>query len=415
MNKKLLLTLVACILPLVGCGGDRESSKPTNTDGGESSVPTGPSQIDDVTGDGDHYGGVEQSGTIGLTYALQDVYMKDPETGEMTWKTGYKVTGYVGSSSKVEIPATFNDKPVYQISARAFQNNLVMESVRLGKNIVSIKEFAFARTYNLKRIEIDNDNTYFTQEEGLVYHIEKNEDGEETRRVLYFGEAGRYLSFDAPKMKITAMAMGCFGNQENLMYLRVNLDQIASDGSYRRLCHLFNDSNNGSPRYYIDKMKNDYVPHLASLVIAGGGRVDRNFAYQCYSLTSVIFEEGVNFIDAYAFSGCVRLQTAEVSGSVTYIQDYAFSSCKDLYKMWIARPSSTMNLEVRIWSGCRKEAVIFHRGAQADYKIYGDSTYYVENTTSIGTLYSKTYSEYEARVAKWEFSPIPADPVEEAA
>ena len=125
-------------LPLSGCGGNQNNNNSSSQEQQGDSTPTDQGIIDDSANySGDRDGEMENKGTAGLTFAHTTI-VSDGQN-----QTGYMVTGYVGGSANVVIPATFDDVPVLSIDTFAFKDNLVIESLELGKNVVEIKNYAF--------------------------------------------------------------------------------------------------------------------------------------------------------------------------------------------------------------------------------------------------------------------------------
>ena len=80
--------------------------------------------------------------TEGLIYTLTNNNME------------YMVTGYVGSSIDVIIPAIYRDKNVTSIGDRAFYNCSSLTNVTIGNSVTSIGDEAFYGCSSLTRIEI---------------------------------------------------------------------------------------------------------------------------------------------------------------------------------------------------------------------------------------------------------------------
>ena len=259
-------------------------------------------------------------------------------------------------------------------------------------------------------------NPYFSLEDGIVYHVE------EGKKVMYFGEAGRYYSFDAIEKGITEFRGGCMGNFENLLHLRLNLSQMANLYS-RTLSDLFNPDYKSAAyaRYYLDRMKNNYVPHLSSVFVEGAeesynSSVVSNFAYRLYSLTSVEFGEGVKSIGANAFLNCVLLRNIKLTNKITTISDYAFRGCSSLYKIWIPNnPDVKMSLGYDLFRDCTNlsyAGCIFLEGSSSRYTIDNTYTWRASDDGSKYTpKYSQTYEKYLDFNPAIESASIPADPV----
>ncbi len=67
---------------------------------------------------------------------------------------GYSVVRDDGNNSIIQIPDTYNDKPVVEISEAAFANRVDIESVKLGKNIKRIEDNAFNNCQRLESINL---------------------------------------------------------------------------------------------------------------------------------------------------------------------------------------------------------------------------------------------------------------------
>lgn len=69
---------------------------------------------------------------------------------------GYIITEYHGSDKILDIPSSYNNKPVVEIGVRAFFENDDIEEVILPESIKSIDKLAFSKCINLKSINLDN-------------------------------------------------------------------------------------------------------------------------------------------------------------------------------------------------------------------------------------------------------------------
>lgn len=80
------------------------------------------------------------------------------DTAEFTFSLnsagdGYVVTGYNGSDSSVTVPDWYNQKPVTEIGAGAFQGNSSITSVYMPSTIEKIGEAAFKNCTRLSLID----------------------------------------------------------------------------------------------------------------------------------------------------------------------------------------------------------------------------------------------------------------------
>ncbi len=70
-----------------------------------------------------------------------------------TTSTAAYVSGYTGSEETVEIPSSYEEKPILGIDAGAFEDNDTLTRIILGENIESIGASAFENTRNLREVE----------------------------------------------------------------------------------------------------------------------------------------------------------------------------------------------------------------------------------------------------------------------
>ena len=75
--------------------------------------------------------------------------------------------------------------------------------------------------------------------------------------------------------------------------------------------------------------------------------------YNCESLDTVVFENGITSIGNYAFGNCASLKTIIIPDSVTSIADTAFSGCEDLviacgYKSYAMNYAIQNNISYRL-------------------------------------------------------------------
>lgn len=67
---------------------------------------------------------------------------------------GYSVTGYKGRSSKLVIPATYNNLPVTSIGEKAFYDCFFIESIEIPDSVTYIGSYAFKYCTSLKSVHI---------------------------------------------------------------------------------------------------------------------------------------------------------------------------------------------------------------------------------------------------------------------
>jgi len=110
---------------------------------------------------------------------------------------------YDGNGGKINIPEKLDNKNVVGIDKRCFYNGIlhseeIIESIKIAQSIISIGDYSFARlknikeitipkmvkkiglhafedSYNLENISVENDNTEFCSDDGVLYNKNKTE------------------------------------------------------------------------------------------------------------------------------------------------------------------------------------------------------------------------------------------------
>lgn len=212
-----------------------------------------------------------------------------------------RLLGYFGSAAEIEIPETVEidggDYTVTAINDYAFANNGSIISVSIPATVSGIGWRVFDNSRNLAEIIVDEDNQYFTSENGILYSSDTS--------VLIAYPAGKVnTEFEVPA-KVSAF----------------------SDYAFRGNSHLEQVTFlNGSISY-----------------ISSGAFMD------CSSLQTIEIPEGVNNISYYAFSNCNSLQSVELPSSVIYIQWNAFANCTNLEEINI--PASVEEMGSNVFNG----------------------------------------------------------------
>ena len=179
------------------------------------------------------------------------------------------ITDYIGTSTKIIIPETINNYPVYAIVAKTFEeSNLVY--LKLPASLGVIGSNSFNECDTLTRIDVDDKNEFFCSVDGVVYNKDKT--------ILKVFPAGRGGNFTIPN----------------------GVTEIANFAFYR--CYQLENVN----------MHN-------SVTTIG----DRAFSF-CWNLKTVRFSDNLKTIGSLAFSHCNNLTELRLPKSITSIGTDAF-------------------------------------------------------------------------------------------
>lgn len=145
----------------------------------------------------------------------------------------YFVVGYYGKPKSIVIPEYFNDLPVTQIKW-AFVGCSSLEKLFISKNITSIWESSFDDCISLKEIVIDENNSSFFLDNGLLYKRSND------------GLLSLIISLSSVKGKVTLLEETVYINhyafatypQIEELYLGKNISYINSSATFEGLDHL---------------------------------------------------------------------------------------------------------------------------------------------------------------------------------
>lgn len=186
-----------------------------------------------------------------------------------------------------------------RLCRKAFDYNKV-EIIKLPKSLKTIESDAFHMTFNLKSIETDSENRYFSSYEGVLHNKKR------TVLLKYpsaLSDAGYY--FEDSVEEIGQSAFSC----------ALNLKTVTFTGSLRRIGDKAFEYCTGLERFMFPM----------NLISIG------NYAfYCCEMLENIIISRKVTEIGSLAFAGCRNLKNVTIGESVKCIGDGAFNGCPNL-------------------------------------------------------------------------------------
>lgn len=350
-----LLSLAACLtlaLGLSACGGNEDPPKkdPSAADA-HTHVYTA-DNLCEVCGAAWEY-------TEGLSFAEND-------DGTLS------VCGGEGVRGVVTIPYGHVGKAVTGIAASAFEDELSITGVVLGKNVTSIGDKAFDGcwkllevwnfsglslekgsrkngyvAYSAKDIYTKEEKSKQTEKDGCMFY----ENGSENCLLLYTGEETQLILPDrTPGGNVYSLFPYAFYHQNTVTDI-VFSDGVLSIGEYafernEALVNVTFGKNiktiGNSAFYGCDGIRNISIPETVTSI---GAYAFRN----CSGLAEVTVGGGK--IGSFAFEICAALTTLTLGKKVTQIGDSAFSGCRALTDVTI--PDSVTSVGGNAFSGCR--------------------------------------------------------------
>ena len=208
-------------------------------------------------------------------------------------ESGYTIdVGKYYKESNVEIPATYNGKPVTKISDGMFENDTNITTITLSSNITYIGNNAFKNCPNLKQIIFKSASTYSTASADT--------------------HSGSYA--------ITTLAVAISKKDPNN-----NIAFIGESAFYNCVA-------------------------LESIDVSSATTIGKNAFYGCSKLESVSLNDNLTKLADNTFNGCLKLNDLQLPSALTEIGANCFVNCQALEN--IAIPATTTTVGANILNGC---------------------------------------------------------------
>ena len=208
-------------------------------------------------------------------------------------ESGYTIdVGKYYKESNVEIPATYNGKPVTKISDGMFENDTNITTITLSSNITYIGNNAFKNCPNLKQIIFKSASTYSTASADT--------------------HSGSYA--------ITTLAVAISKKDPNN-----NIAFIGESAFYNCVA-------------------------LESIDVSSATTIGKNAFYGCSKLESVSLNDNLTKLADSTFNGCLKLNDLQLPSELTEIGANCFVNCQALEN--IAIPATTTMVGANILNGC---------------------------------------------------------------
>ncbi len=220
--------------------------------------------------------GCVSSDTFG-TYKLND----DEESYTLiSWKENT-------SQTEITIPDEYNGLPVTAIDMPGISNTSTLQKITIGANIEYIDAWALTLNTYLKEIVVDEDNQYYSSEDGILY------DKAGTTLVLYpNAKQASYNSFGS--LDATA--------SDKTVVIKEGVTEIAKLAFYK--C------------YAVD-----------TIILPSTMEVIGTMAFMGTNITSIELNEGLTTICDNAFLNCSLLPVIDIPSTVTSIEEECFYGC----------------------------------------------------------------------------------------
>ncbi len=220
------------------------------------------------------------TGNVVITYTEVSVGSSGEEATEgLSYESvdgGYAVSGYTGTSSIVNIPATYQSQPVVKVYSGAFRNNSTITTVNIGKNVTAFSPFAFMSCKNLTSISLPS--------------------GLKSIGTQAFYGCSSLTSMTLPNT-IEIIDMSAFSGCLGLTSVTINSGVLETNA--------FKGCTN-----------------LTNITFGNGVTSIGDYAFaECVSLKTLVISSSVTSLGLASFSGCTGLTRVYIPASVTTIKN----------------------------------------------------------------------------------------------
>ena len=243
------------------------------------------------------------------------------KVGEDTFVYGIEdnkvmIGSYIGNSKNIVIPNEIEGMPVTEIYVYAFANNENFNSVTIPKNVKLLQVETFDRSYNIKEIIVDPENSNYSSVDGVLYNKDKT-------TLLYYPPAKAGSSFTIPS-SVKEIGRTAFLRNKNLESVKIpngvtTFGFNAFDGCEKLKSVALPDSITDMGVYAFANCNS-----LTTAKLSKNAQVGPYAFAHCKKLNSVTIPEGVQTIYNCAFWECVALNDIKLPDTLKEIKSFAF-------------------------------------------------------------------------------------------
>lgn len=365
----------------------------------------------DETGNGDG----DDTVTGNFIFDLQE----DEDGNEYYAITGYTVNSEdalkmasgdfssVAGKREITIPEIEKGKPVKEISAMAFADQIILTKVTVGENIEKIGEGAFVGCTSLEELSLPfigatADGVGSARVLGHVFGSAATGDlNVSVTAKINIEEAEAATTFTVPASlkKVTVLADRipecAFYGFSMLEEVNYPSAKIIGAGAFNG-CLLLRDADLSNVEYIYDgafsgcsalqnikwtkKGENDAIvsslKHIGAYAFASCSRIGYNFISDKVEDRTVVLPASVEYIGEYAFNGCGELKYMDISATqVTVVKTGTFGDCSALSKLTV---KAGTQFKVASLSGCTS---LIKDGKLDTDKIQGENVVFENGVT----------------------------------
>jgi hypothetical protein len=341
---------------------------------------------------------------------------------------GYEEFEYCYYLESIKIPSS-----VTSIGTYAFYYCYNLPSIDIPASVTSIGNFVFSRCYDLASIHVEEGNTSYRSEDGVLF-------SKDMTTLIYYPSGKPEASYSIPG-SVTEINGYAFSNQYYLTSVDIPNSVTSIGSSAFSYCTNLNSIDIPNSVTWIGFYAFDGCYSMASIHVEesnmnyrseDGVLFDKDMTVLiCYPAgkpdVSYSIPVGVTRIESWAVEYCQALTSVDISNTVEQIGDYAFYDCINLTSVVI--PNSVTGIDYRAFDGCVNlnkvvsfieepfdiEEDVFFVGYnwETDQEIFTSATLYVPVGKVDNYMAAGGWSRFENIVEMLNMTPLkvaPKDP-----
>ncbi len=260
---------------------------------------------------------------------------------------------YTGSATSLDIPDTFEGKPVTEIGDSAFSNSKSLVRISMPDTVTRLGKNAFKGCALLVDIDLSEDLTEMG--EGVFDSCERLArisipDGVTTIGKKAFNECADIIRVTLPG-SIESIGEQAFYNCSKMELTKLPSDLKNVDKEAFYSCYKIELSKWPSGLERIEEGAfEDCFAITAVKLPSTLKKLDKRAFYSCTGITELTIKSGLEAISAEAFAACTGIKELTVPKSVISIGDSAFSGCDALESVEISK--NTLSIGASAFTGC---------------------------------------------------------------
>jgi len=191
-----------------------------------------------------------------------------------------------------------------------------LKHVTIGKGAKSIADDAFYWSSDIVRIDVDEDNKYYSSEDGVLFNHDKT-------ILLMYPSANATTSYTIPDTVVSI--------EHDAFFRATNLQTVKFGKNVRTI--------NGHAFEYCDGLTEVVLPEKLEVI--------GSYAFaSCNGLTEISIPDNVLTFGDSAFQYCSSIQKVLIGESIIFIGAYAFSGCTSLSNVFYQSPTVVVSFNL---------------------------------------------------------------------